>query len=160
MDDWVFLRVLVAEVADDGLHVGIRVVEQLYDLRDAQFVEVNARPARFAAPSTDLEESLHQLFEEWVGDRDLRREMVRRVRFRIGDPRRKQAVGNRLCVHVGEAIAVEIVDQGLLERLHELGERAPLPNRRQNTTRSKVMRTPLRSVPNKPAPPALPGAKR
>ena len=47
VDDRVFLRVLVAEVADDGLHVG--VVEQFHDFADAQFVEVDARPARLAA---------------------------------------------------------------------------------------------------------------
>ena len=43
VDDRVFLRVPVAEVPDDGLHVG--VVEQLDDLADAQLVEVDARPA-------------------------------------------------------------------------------------------------------------------
>ena len=57
--DRVFLRIPVAEVADDGLHVG--VVEQLDDLGDAQLVEVDARSARLAAPPADLEEGLHQL---------------------------------------------------------------------------------------------------
>ena len=38
VDDRVFLRVAVTEVADDGLHVG--VVEQLHDLAHAEFVEV------------------------------------------------------------------------------------------------------------------------
>src|SRR5439155_19164145 len=62
VDDRVFLRVPVAEVADDGLHVG--VVEQLHDLAHAQLIEVDAWPARLAAPPADAEESLHQLFQE------------------------------------------------------------------------------------------------
>ena len=50
-------NVAVAEVADDGLHVG--VVEQFHDLAHAELVEVDPWPARLAAPSTDLEEGLH-----------------------------------------------------------------------------------------------------
>ena len=59
VDDRVFLRVPVAEVVDDGLHVG--VVEQLDDLGDTQLVEVDPRTTGLAAPPTDLEERLHQL---------------------------------------------------------------------------------------------------
>ncbi len=121
MDDRVFLRVPVAEVADDGLHVG--VVEQLHDLADAQLVEVDARPARLAAPPADLEEGLHQLAQEGIGAH-VGGEVVGRLLVRVGDARREQAVGDGLRVHVGEAVGVEVVDQRLLERLHELGERA------------------------------------
>ena len=123
MDDRVFLRVPVAEVADDGLHVG--VVEQLHDLADAQLVEVDARPARLAAPPADLEEGLHQLAQERVGAH-VGGEVVGRLLVRVGDARREQAVGDGLRVHVGEAVGVEVVDQRLLERLHQLGERARL----------------------------------
>ena len=39
------------------------------------------------------------------------------------DAGREQPVGDGLRVHVGEAVSVEVVDQRLLERLHELRER-------------------------------------
>ena len=48
VDDRVFLGVPVAEVADDGLHVGL--VEELHDIGDAQLVEVDARAAGPATP--------------------------------------------------------------------------------------------------------------
>ena len=108
VDDRVFLRVPVAEVADDGLHVG--VVEQLDDLGDAQLVEVDARPARLAAPPADLEEGLHQLAQEGVRAH-VGGEVVGRLLVRVGDARREQAVGDGLRVHVGEAVGVEVVDQ-------------------------------------------------
>ena len=55
-----------------------------------------------------------------------RGEVVGRLLVRVGDARREQAVGDGLRVHVGEAVGVEVVDQRLLERLHELRERAAL----------------------------------
>ena len=48
----IFIPIPVAEVADDGLHVG--VVEQLDDLGHAQLVEVDPRPTRLAAPPSDF----------------------------------------------------------------------------------------------------------
>ena len=53
-------------------------------------------------------------------------EVVGRLLRRIGDARREQPVGDGLRVHVGEAACVEIMDQSLLERLHELGQRTLL----------------------------------
>ena len=64
MNDRVFLGVPVAEVADDGLHVGL--VKQLHHLGDAHLVEVDALPAGFAVVSAHAQEGLHQLSEERV----------------------------------------------------------------------------------------------
>src|SRR3989304_3264345 len=50
-------------------------------------------------------------------------EVVGRLLGRVGDARREQAVSDGLRVHVGEAVGVEVVDQRLLERLHQPGER-------------------------------------
>ena len=57
VDDRVFPGVLVAEVADDGLHLGL--VEQLHHLGDAQLVEIDAWPARLAAAAAHVEEGPH-----------------------------------------------------------------------------------------------------
>ena len=53
-------------------------------------------------------------------------EVVGRLLLRVGDARREQAIGDGLRIHICEAVGVEVVDQRLLERLHELGERANL----------------------------------
>ena len=98
---------------------------KLHDLAHAQLVEVDARPASLAAPPADLQEGLHQLAQEGVGAH-VSSEVIRRPPLRVRDARREQAVGDGLRVHVGEAVGVEVVDQRLLERLHELGERAGL----------------------------------
>jgi hypothetical protein len=80
-------------------------------------------PSSSKSMPADLEEGLHQLAQEGIrahvgGD------IVDRLLVRVGDARREQAVGNGLRVHVGEAVGVEVVDERLLERLHQLGERA------------------------------------
>ncbi len=121
MDDRVFLRIPVAEVANDGLHVG--VVEQLHHLAHAQLVEVDARPARLAAPPAHLEEGFHQLAQEGVSAH-VAGEVVGRPLVRVSDARREKTVCDGLRVHVGEAVNVEVVDECLLKRLHQFCERA------------------------------------
>ena len=123
VNDRVFLGVPVAEVADDGLHVGL--VEQLHHLGDAQLVEVDAWPAGLAAAPAHVEEGLHQLLQERVRPH-VGGEVVGRAPRGVGDAGREQAVGDGLGVHVGEAGLVQVVDERGLERLHELGERAGL----------------------------------
>ena len=108
VDDRVFLGVAVAEVADDGLHVG--PVEELQDLGDAQLVEVDARPAGLAAASAHAQEDLHQLPEERVRPH-VGGEVVGGAPPGVGDARREQAIGNGLGVHVGEAGLVQVVDE-------------------------------------------------
>ena len=93
VDDRVFLGVPVAEVADDGLHVGL--VEEIHDLRDAQLVEVDAWPAGFAAASAHAQEGLHQLPEERVRPH-VGGEVVGGAPRGVGDAGREQAVGDGL----------------------------------------------------------------
>ena len=100
VDDRVFLGVLVAEVADDGLHVG--PVEELDDLGDAQLVKVDARAVGPAAPPAHAQEGLHQLPEERVSPH-VGGEVIGCLLVRVGDARGQQAVGDGLGVHVGEA---------------------------------------------------------
>ena len=119
VDDWVFLGVLVAKVADDGLHVG--PVEELHHLGDAHLVEVDAWPAGFAAASAHPQEGFHQLPEERVRPH-VGGEIVGGAPRGVGDAGREQAVGDGLRVHVGEAGLVQVVDERGLERLHELVE--------------------------------------
>ena len=123
VDDRVFLGVPVAEVADDGRHVGL--VEELHDFGDAQLVEVDARAAGFAAASAHAQEGLHQLPEERVRPH-VGGEVVGGAPRGVGDAGREQAVGDGLSVHVGEAGLVQVVDERGPERLHELGERPGL----------------------------------
>lgn len=118
MDDRVFLRILVVEVADNGLHVG--AVEKLDDLAHAELIEVNAPAAGFALAAADLEERLHQLLEEGVRDGDFGREMIGGIGLRIRNPGGEQSVRDGLRVHVREAAWVEVMHQRLLERLHKL----------------------------------------
>src|SRR5262249_23621200 len=61
MDDWVFLRVSIAEVSDYGLHLGLGVVEQLHDLTNTELVKVQAGFAGFALAAADAEKGLHQI---------------------------------------------------------------------------------------------------
>ena len=53
-----------------------------------------------------MQEGLHQLLEERVGDRNMRRDVVGGVVRRMRDARRKQAVGDGLRVHVREVVGV------------------------------------------------------
>ncbi len=124
MNDRIFLRIPVAEVPDDSFHVG--VVEQLHNLAHAQLIKIDTWPTNLATPPADVEKSLHKFLEERVRNRDLRGQVVGCIGLRVGDPSRKQAVRNRLGVHVSEAIGIEIVDQGILECLHEPCQRATL----------------------------------
>ena len=67
-----------------------------------------------------MEEGLHQLLQEGVRDRELRREAVGGVGLGVGHARREKAVGDGLGIHIREAAGVEIVDQRPLEGLHQL----------------------------------------
>ena len=120
VDDRVFLRVPVAEIAEYGLHV--RVVQELDYLGGAQLVEVDACGARFRV-SSRAEEGFHQVAQEGVGAH-VRREAVGRLAVRVGDARREQAVRNGLGVHVRESVRVQVVQKRGLECLHESGKRA------------------------------------
>ncbi len=53
----------------------------------------------------------------------MRGEVVGPASGGVGDPGRQQPVGDGLGVHVGEFDLVQVVDEGGLERLQELGER-------------------------------------
>ena len=96
VDNRVFLGVPVAEVADDGLHVGL--VEELHDLGDAQLVEVDAWPAGLAAATAHAQEGLHQLPEERVRPH-VCGEVVGGAPLGVGDAGREQAIGDGLGVH-------------------------------------------------------------
>ncbi len=82
MDDRVFLRILVAKIADDGLHVG--AVEQFDNFIDAELVEVDARAACLALPPSHAQKGLHQLAQEGVRPH-VAHEVVWRPLLRIGD---------------------------------------------------------------------------
>jgi hypothetical protein len=81
MDDRILVRIPIAEVANDRLHV--RVVEQVHDLGHIQ-----------------IDRRSHQLAKE-RGRAHMRREIPLRLPMWIDDPRRQQAVGDGLRVHVG-----------------------------------------------------------
>ena len=60
---------------DHGLHVGR--VQEFHHLADAQLVEVDTRAISVLAfPAAYIEEGLHQLLEEGIGDQHLRRQIV------------------------------------------------------------------------------------
>ena len=132
VDDRVFLRIAVAEVADYGLHVGL--IEELHHVRDAQLVEVDACGACLRVASR-TEEGFHQVAQEGIGAH-VRREAVGRLAVRVGDAHRQQAVSDGLRVHVGKAVHVQVVQERGLECLHELGERSGLRLYRQRRTRA------------------------
>ncbi|KFB77431.1 MAG: hypothetical protein AW06_001426 [Candidatus Accumulibacter cognatus] len=130
--DRVFAAGAVAEVAQHGLHVRLRVVQQVDYLLDAEFVEV-----QLAAPAAGLEETGQHLAQEGVGDRHhvdhvalVHRRAGARHGARYGG--REQAVGDRLRVHVGKLLLVQVVDQRRLEALQQLAQFAALALARQH----------------------------
>jgi hypothetical protein len=76
-------------------------------------------------PGSGVNEGLHQLPQERVGDRDHVRHVFRHHRVTgARDPRGEEAVGDRLRVHVGEVVVGQVVDQRFLKGLHQLAQRA------------------------------------
>jgi len=131
VDDRVFVAVAVTEVADDGLH--IRRIEQLHNLADSEFVEINTIPSPFIPlSSSEVQEGLHQLLEERVGNRDVRSDGVGGVVCGMRYSGGEQTVGDGLRIHVRKGVCGQIVDEGLLEGLHELRERPALRLNRQD----------------------------
>ena len=62
------------------------------------------------------------------------RQVVRCLPLRVRDAGREQPVGDRLGVHVGEPVGVEVVDERLPERLHQLASPGR-PRSRSSSTR-------------------------
>ena len=117
----VFLAIAVAEVLHHCLKVG--AIQQLDHIADAELIEVESGLPRLAFTPTEAEERFHQFPQERAGV-EIGDEVIGRLLAGIDHACGEQAVGDGLCVGIGELIFIKIMDERFLERFHQAGQRS------------------------------------